>query len=210
MDEKVKKLIERAKQGDVNAQQELGMSYLYGWNIPIDKDEALLWFLKAANQGNAEAQYCVGICYMSGNGVTKDCTEAVKWFERAAEQGEPKAQFKLGYCYEHGNGVGVDLDKAIDLYFMAASRGHFWAISRIKSLYCFSGEFDIRASKAFKGDVKSQFEIGMLYHQGGQMKEAARWYRMAAEKGYAEAQSNLGFIYGSGDGLPQDYDEAVK
>ena len=32
-----------------------------------------------------------------------------------------------------------------------------------------------------------------------------RWYRQAAEQGYAPAQSNLGGMYAKGEGVPQDY-----
>ncbi len=35
-------------------------------------------------------------------------------------------------------------------------------------------------------------------------------YRKAAEKGVAEAQYNLGFMYGEGEGVPQNFAEAVK
>ncbi len=34
--------------------------------------------------------------------------------------------------------------------------------------------------------------------------EAVRWYRLAAEQGYAEAQWLLGTMYGDGDGVPAD------
>jgi hypothetical protein len=39
---------------------------------------------------------------------------------------------------------------------------------------------------------------------------AARWYRKAAEQGYAAAQNNLGAIYALGHGVPRDFAEAVK
>ena len=37
-----------------------------------------------------------------------------------------------------------------------------------------------------------------------------KWYRMAAEQGYHEAQANLGNLYNFGRGVAQDYAEAVK
>ncbi|MDC1308230.1 sel1 repeat family protein [Pseudomonadales bacterium] len=36
-------------------------------------------------------------------------------------------------------------------------------------------------------------------------KEAVRWYRAAAEQGYAKAQYNLGLRYKNGEGTIQDY-----
>ena len=40
--------------------------------------------------------------------------------------------------------------------------------------------------------------------------EAVRWYRLAAEQGFAEAQHNLGVIYYNGEGVPENNAEAVK
>ena len=34
--------------------------------------------------------------------------------------------------------------------------------------------------------------------------EAVRWYRLAAEQGYAAAQFNLGVMYATGQGVPED------
>ena len=39
--------------------------------------------------------------------------------------------------------------------------------------------------------------------------KANEWYRRAADQGYAEAQSDLGYMYAQGKGVPQDYNEAV-
>jgi hypothetical protein len=39
--------------------------------------------------------------------------------------------------------------------------------------------------------------------------EAARWYRKAADQGYAEAQSYLGYMYVHAECVPQDYTEGV-
>lgn len=40
--------------------------------------------------------------------------------------------------------------------------------------------------------------------------EAARWLRMAAEQGHADAQFKLGMLYIEGDGVPEDATEAVR
>ena len=40
--------------------------------------------------------------------------------------------------------------------------------------------------------------------------EAVKWYRKAAEQGYASAQHNLGVCYANGEGVTQDDVEAVK
>ena len=40
--------------------------------------------------------------------------------------------------------------------------------------------------------------------------EILKWYRKAAEQGYARAQHNLGMMYRDGEGVPRDYAEALK
>ena len=35
--------------------------------------------------------------------------------------------------------------------------------------------------------------------------EAARWYRLAAAQGNADAQNSLGWMYRYGEGVPEDY-----
>jgi TPR repeat protein len=40
--------------------------------------------------------------------------------------------------------------------------------------------------------------------------EAAKWYRLAAEQGIADAAYDLGLMYMLAEGLPQDYPEAIK
>ncbi len=37
-----------------------------------------------------------------------------------------------------------------------------------------------------------------------------KWYRKAAEQGYAKAQYNLGNMYREGEGVKQDYAKAVR
>ena len=40
--------------------------------------------------------------------------------------------------------------------------------------------------------------------------EAVKWYRLAADQGDADAQTNLGTMYYFGKAVPQDYGEAMK
>ena len=53
-------------------------------------------------------------------------------------------------------------------------------------------------SDAAQGNFVAQYNVGYLYESGQGVSqnysEAARWYRLAADKGYALAQLNLGAI----------------
>ena len=58
----------------------------------------------------------------------------------------------------------------------------------------------------------AQNSLGYMYSQGKGVpqdyKEAAKWYRKAAEQGLAIAQLNLGIRYAQGEGVLQDYVES--
>ena len=69
--------------------------------------------------------------------------------------------------------------------------------------------------KAENGDKISQCALAEWYANGrlGLIKddeEAIKWYRKAAEQGFAEAQYNLGVCYGTGEGVTMDEVEAVN
>ncbi len=54
----------------------------------------------------------------------------------------------------------------------------------------------------------ADFNRGLELYKGGNFKEAAKWFRLAAEQGMAMAQAQLGTFYNEGTGVPQDYKEA--
>jgi uncharacterized protein len=61
---------------------------------------------------------------------------------------------------------------------------------------------------------KAYYQIGYMYdHSEGvtqDNKEAAEWYRKAAEKGDARAQYRLGLFYATGTGVDENPKEAEK
>jgi TPR repeat protein len=93
---------------------------------------------------------------------------------------------------------------------------------------------------ADQGHASAQYNLGVCYRDGAGVAmnafEAAKWYRKAAEQGHAEAaksldefhtesltrfrkaaeqgdaeaQNNLGKCYAEGEGVPQDFVQALK
>ena len=53
-----------------------------------------------------------------------------------------------------------------------------------------------------------------MYDRGYNVEQdydaAIKWYRLAAGRGHAKAQNNLGSIYLEGKGVPQDYQNAIN
>ena len=68
-------------------------------------------------------------------------------------------------------------------------------------------------AKAIAGDIDAQVILGGKYDSGAgvkrSLKEAAKWYEMAAKAGSALGQNNLGSLYLRGEGVRQDYARAI-
>jgi uncharacterized protein len=75
-------------------------------------------------------------------------------------------------------------------------------------------DFEETSSRARKGDVTAQANLGVMYFKGDGVTqnytEAAVWLRKAAEQGDVQSQYNLGILYDTGKGLPQNSGEALK
>lgn len=71
-------------------------------------------------------------------------------------------------------------------------------------------EFEILAGQ---NDPRGQY-LAIMYDLGEGVpqssEEAAKWYRLSAEQGYADAQNNLGVMYEEGEGVARNYEEAMK
>ena len=75
--------------------------------------------------------------------------------------------------------------------------------------------FENRKAKAEQGDARFQCALGEIYDFGlygvtKNSEEAVKWYRMAAEQNFAQAQYDLGSCYSTGQGIAKDDTEAVK
>ena len=67
---------------------------------------------------------------------------------------------------------------------------------------------------AAEGDPLALFEIGARYTEGrgvdADLKEAARWYGLSADKGFAPAQYRVANLYEKGTGVQQDLNKAME
>jgi TPR repeat protein len=76
-----------AKQGNADAQFNLGLMYHEGQGVPQDDKTAVKWYKLAAEQWDAGAQYNLGVMYYNGHGVIKDYVYAHMWWNIAASSG---------------------------------------------------------------------------------------------------------------------------
>src|SRR3954447_8853231 len=155
--------------------------------------------------------------------------QAVTSLEYAAEQGMPGAMWKLGRMYADGEGVGQNKLRAFE-YFLNLTKTHAYeppdspesrfVASAFVALgqYYFDGIPDsavkpdaavaidlFRHAASYFGDPDAQYHLGRLYLLGtGTAKDsvqAARWLRLAANKGQRSAQAMLGGMLFKGQGV---------
>jgi len=124
-----------ADRGDANAQNSLGVMYLYGQGARRDYNQARKWFRQAAALGSPAAQFNLGDMYFRARGVEQDLREAARWYSRAAEQGHAQAQFTLAAFYLIGAGVRTNPQKAAYWFERAAAQGHAESQQELGKLY---------------------------------------------------------------------------
>jgi TPR repeat protein len=184
-----------AEQGNADAQDELGRMYVLGDGVLKDYAEAARWYRKAAEQGSANAQFELGEFYYEGvYNVAKDPVEATKWYRMAAAnaaKGNEVAYSRLAAIYESE----ADSTEAIKLFREAAQRGYV------------TTEFLAIREKAEKGDPEAEWKLGQIFGENQASRDAgpgvpmdqdisAKWYRKAAEQGFAQAQCDLAIKLG--------------
>lgn len=66
---------------------------------------------------------------------------------------------------------------------------------------------------AQQGDVRAQYNLGILYRDGQGVaqdyRQAVAWFQKAANQELAQAQVNLGVRYEKGQGVVQNYQQAL-
>ena len=88
-----------AAQGDPWAQTELGLCYIYEYDVQFSDEKAFEYFNLAAAQGYADAQNLLGYFYLHGIATAQSYEKAEKYLRLAADQGHAGAQWNLARCY---------------------------------------------------------------------------------------------------------------
>jgi TPR repeat protein len=113
----------KARQGDPQAQTQLGKAFAQGEGVARDYKQAAHWYGQAASNGNVEAEAMLGELCQAGQGVERNLAKAVQLFAHAAEAGSVAAQYDLAYLYEQGRGVPKDEKLAAKWYRLASEAG---------------------------------------------------------------------------------------
>src|SRR4051812_5493679 len=125
-------LLKAAHQGAPEAQYVVGLFYMNGLGVEVDKDVAEEWFLKSAQESFAPSQYEVSLLLQAND--EDDLSEAIDWLRKSALQGFSLAQYLYSQYCERGIGVARDPAEAFHFCLLAAKRGYYPAARKAASM----------------------------------------------------------------------------
>ena len=134
-----------------------------------------------------------------------DFVSALQEFRLGAGQGDAGAQYMLGLMHAGGHGVLLDHNEAMRWFRRAANQGHAKSQFELGVMHQrgMSASVDLPKVVAATGfgvpPAPNHQRLGISYG------EAVKWYNLAANQGLVEAQYNLGLMYASGGGVPEDF-----
>ena len=180
--ENVRKNRLSAESGNTSAMFNMGLFYRKGLGVPINKGEALKWYMKSAEGGLVQAMFTLGNIYRRGScGLYEDCEQAALWYLRAAEKGSIKAASNLGALYACRIGISeAERSLAVKWTLIAAESGSPAAMCNIAKMY----------------------KNGLYVEQN--FDSALSWFRLAVENGYKNAMLELAQMYSEGLGVEKN------
>jgi len=207
---KLQAMLEEANLGDAEQQFELGMRYLLGYQIEVDKQQAFNWINKAATQNHPLAQYQMANQYLTGNFLNKDIPLSIHLFSKAAKQNVRKAQFALKHIAENGFELIVkaeDGDKEAQYQLASTYIGSSSQAKREEGLKWLN-------SSALQSHPQALLTLGKIYQSGNLLEKddtkAFEAFAKAAELENADAQFQLSLMYQNGLGTQRDLSLAAR
>lgn len=225
-----------AQNGHPLAQFVVGTKFLTGDGVYQDTAEAIAWLERSAAANQPAALHNLGSLYADGELVQQDMPRALKYLKAADALGFANSSLLLAQLYETGPLPAQDIPQAIQLYMRADTAGiteATHALGRLAGQGLLQDEIAPHvavpwaAAAAQDGDaaalawLKQQAEANIRPAQTAialhylaatppAPETAIPFLKQAAQADDPVAQLQLGELYSSGTGLPQDYVEAHK
>lgn len=220
----IKRLEQKANNGDTDAQLELAQYYRWKSNIADSREKAAYWYMQAAEQGNAKAQYELGKCYHNGHVVQKDVDKAFYWYNQAATRGYVDAQIFLARSYVEGKEVEKNRELSLYWYGRAAeqddtdamlclARAYEKGVDGIGKNYKLSAYWYDKMSKANPDNLFTRWSAirmrGLAYYEGSGLEQDYSKAFACFMEAKEECPAELGDCYFYGHGVKADFGEAV-
>ena len=199
--------------GNADAQNTLGWMYDYGHGVEENDAEAVKWYRRAAEQGNAIAQNNLGKMYEHGIGVSQNDEEAIKWYRSAADLGHAEARQNLDGLLASTASAADGTASAANLQEGIAGLVE-WGLPKDDSAEPADDNTapvaDDTASAVDEAALEAELRKGLDAYDANDYITAFTTWTPLAEAGYADAQFNLGWLYGFGRGVDEDDAEELK
>lgn len=199
---------EDARNGNAQAQLQLGYHYLSPDHADHDLKTARYWFEQATENGSTEGAAQLGLLVLDNPQKPEDIELALKALSIGADAGFPEAQFRLASILATGFGLATpDARRARALYELAAAQNHAGAQAAL-GVYYFQGievERSVdRAARLFKaaadlGNALGQYHMFAL-HASRSIEQASddaarNWLILAVEQDLPQAIFALGQLH---------------
>jgi hypothetical protein len=216
-------LYRAAHLGQVLATRRVAELSQSGEGVGIDPFEAFNWYLKAADLGDPVAQREVGRLYELGRGTRKDAGRAALWYLAAAEAGDSEAMRLMGNILRHDPLATRNASQEWYKKAIAAESVEARVDLANLLLESFNPSTDeglfLLQEAADKGSWRAHLRLAEWHrrNRSKNVEEPQRWYRssadlmrVAAAKGDAEAQFQLGHLFLAGHGTSKNPAEALR
>ena len=259
-----------AEKGNGKAQTNLGWMYEMGKGVPKDAQKAANWYQLASNQGFAKAQEKLNLLLNKTkefknlkeksskeikdlqtinaalnselNQIKSENAKAIEATNQANAKAEQEqlasisdnhSELNTGSVSFRGDALDVasyseDTFTEVGDYINDSDRLHEAINSLDKKEFVTAHQLFL--DLADKGIAEAQINLGMMFESGQgvpqDFNEAIRWYRLAADQKLIKAQEklnlllkkaaepqinlSLGMMFESGQGVPQDFNEAIR
>jgi len=259
-----------AEKGNGKAQTNLGWMYEMGKGVPKNAQKAANWYQLASNQGFAKAQEKLNLLLYKTkefknlkeksskeikdlqtinaalnselNQIKSENAKAIEATNQANAKAEQEqlasisdnhSELNTGSVSFRGDALDVasyseDTFTEVGDYINDSDRLHEAINSLDKKEFVTAHQLFL--DLADKGIAEAQINLGMMFESGQgvpqDFNEAIRWYRLAADQKLIKAQEklnlllkkaaepqinlSLGIMFESGQGVPQDFNEAIR
>ncbi len=218
---RIRELMDSARDGNVVAQNKVGVMCFVGKEIKRDYSLALYWFTRAAAKGHPHAQFNLAMMYLIGgrNLGRMKSMRAYAWIKKAALNGLAWAQYLMGVSEEfpisglceefpssssHKYPPRLITDKALEWYEMAAENGHL--LSMLMSAIAYDGGHGPSQSIEVKSGGNGWPNHMVFKQKSRDPKKAFALYARLYERGlkWGGIKARMAEMLEVGDGVEKD------
>jgi TPR repeat protein len=159
-----------AEQGNVDAEYNLGMLFVFGQGVGQSYARAIDLLSRAAAQNDPRSQLELAMLYELGFGTAKDPDKALELIRKAAEQRYAPAEYEYAIEFISGPGVPLDWQQSFFWHRRACEDGYLRGCFVVAEAYAMglgtTRDF-VEAARLYFKSLTSVGEIGAIAGIGG-------------------------------------------